>query len=150
MSNVFDDFEPAPPNTENGAPTDPLPDDIVPARWCTACNTAVVPVRRGQCPVCGKFTVGNSMRTRDKVSESRVRELANRLVRDYGTPSDEIARSQLEALAKTLARLERVKPGTTEHLRLIHAQQALVDALKDSISPQQRQRRQQRHLERGY
>jgi hypothetical protein len=83
----------------------------------------------------------------DNGSESRIRELANRLVRDYGAPSDEIGRSQLEALAKTLARLERVKPGTTEHLRLIHAQQALVTALKETLT---RQRRQQQQMERRY
>lgn len=134
MASESDVFDVELPIDQNVNDRDPLADDtILQARWCKCCNTAVVPVGKGQCPVCGKFTLGNSMRVRDRVSESRVRELAHRLVRDYGVPSDEVGRAQLESLAKTLARLERVKPGTTEHLRLIHAQQALVDALKETM-----------------
>jgi hypothetical protein len=133
MSSEAEDFAPVPPNDVDGDSAAPTNELVMPARWCKACNTAVVPIGKGRCPVCGKFTNGNSMKLRDSVSESRRNEIIHALIADFGEPQSTVARSQLGALADVLAKLWKARPGTTEHVRLVHAQQQLVAALRESM-----------------
>jgi hypothetical protein len=133
MSNDVNDCAPSPPNEVDGSSSAPNRHELViQTRWCKACDTAVVPLGKGRCPVCGKFTNGNSMKLRDGVSESRRAEIIRALIADFGEPQTVVARSQLSALADVLAKLWRARPGTPEHVRLVHAQRQLVDALRDT------------------
>jgi hypothetical protein len=100
----------------------------VPELFCHTCQQLVDPQGLGQCPKCHRFLVGSAMRRKTLPNAVRHAQLLRTLLDAY-TPTTVQATSTCEVLARTLEELDRTKPGTPEHARLVTAQAQLFEVL---------------------
>jgi len=140
MSNKSEELLPGLPSTDCAIAPAVSREDIVEmpdVRWCRFCNQLCVPEGKGRCPICKRFTPYNTQQQKDRLNESRRKDVLQRLISKHGQPQGPVEESQFGALADVIVRLERARPGSTEHNRLVSAQQTLVSALHDRIKARQ-------------
>src|SRR5687768_11176565 len=109
-------------------------------RWCSACQQHVTPhlADPHRCPFCKKFVEANAAHASEPVSEAYQQEALHHIETDY-QPATAPERAECRELAKTLARLKSVRPGTPEHQRLVATMTTLrssLEAARDTRSEQ--------------
>jgi len=87
------------------------------------------------CPRCGRMLKGSFTARKHPVNLLRRDALLNKLVAEY-EPRTTMQRATCEHLAGVLEQLESLKPGSTEHQRLVQLSQQLGEALEASRSTQ--------------
>lgn len=105
--------------------------DTLPLTFCRNCNVDVKPVGKGKCPRCGKVLRFNFLARKHPVNKLRRQQLLDKLVAEY-QPQTTMLQSSCEMLAGILEQLEVLKPGSTEHQRLVQLSQTLGAALEES------------------
>ena len=107
-----------------------LPDQL-PLTWCALCKAEVKPYGKGICPRCHKFVKGSFAARKHPVNLLRRDVILGKLLADY-QPTTTLLRSSCEMLASILEQLEVLKPGSTEHQRLVTLSKMLGETLEAS------------------
>jgi hypothetical protein len=107
--------------------------DTLPPTWCRKCEAEVKPIGKGNCPRCGRVLKGSFLARRHPVNKLRRQQILEKLVSEH-RPQTTMAFANCSHLAGILEQLEVLKPGSTEHQRLVQLSQTLADAL-DARSP---------------
>lgn len=90
-----------------------------PKAYCTTCRAWVAPINEGgQCPACGRPTIGSSLAKKRRVNKARVEQLFAEAVAEY-RPTTLETRDACRFLAAIKERLEAERLGSPEHQRLM-------------------------------
>jgi hypothetical protein len=103
--------------------------DTLPPTWCPRCQAEVVPRGKGLCPRCGRTLKGSFLSRRHPINVLRRDALLAKLVNDY-QPDTTMLHATCEHLATIPEQLEVLRPGSTEHARLVQLAQQLAEALE--------------------
>ncbi|MEQ1757594.1 MAG: hypothetical protein ABL986_04700 [Vicinamibacterales bacterium] len=103
----------------------------LPATWCKQCAAEVLPVGKGRCPRCNTFLRLNFAARKHPVNKMRRQQILDKLVAEY-TPQTTMLTATCEHLAGILEQLETMKPGSTDHQRLVQLGQLLGAALEEA------------------
>jgi hypothetical protein len=125
------------PSIRLGTPSEPA-SDTPNLRWCSKCESLVIPVSRdpNRCPTCKTFVVGNRSRSGDSPDlKLRARILAA-LLREY-EPRTEPEQAQCRALANVIVKMEHVRVGGNEYGRLVSMLKDLKATLDDARASRQ-------------
>lgn len=101
-------------------------------QWCKKCQADVLPVGKGECPRCHVALRLNFKARRHPVNVLRRDAELAKLVARYH-PTTTMVQSTAEMQAGILEQLSVLKPGTTEHARLVQLSQQLFEVLETSL-----------------
>lgn len=102
-------------------------------QWCKKCAAEVLPVGKGDCPRCHCALRLNFKARRHPVNVLRRDAELAKLVARY-RPHTTMVQSTCEMQAGILEQLGTLKPGSTEHDRLVKLSQQLFDVLETSLA----------------
>jgi hypothetical protein len=108
------------------------PDAWTVKQWCRSCHVDVLPVGKGECPRCHKALRLNFKARRHPVNVLRRDAHLEKLVARY-QPHTPMVQSTCEMQAGILEQLDTLKPGSTEHARLVQLSQQLFNVLETSL-----------------
>lgn len=102
-------------------------------QWCKKCQADVLPVGKGDCPRCHCALRLNFKARRHPVNVARRDAELAKLAARY-RPHTTMVQSTCEMQAGILEQLATLKPGSTEHDRLVKLSQQLFDVLETSLA----------------
>lgn len=102
-------------------------------QWCKKCQADVLPVGKGECPRCHVALRLNFKARRHPVNVLRRDAELAKLTARY-RPDTTMVQSTCEMLAGILEQVAALKPGSTEHDRLVKLSQQLFETLETSLA----------------